>query len=184
MSSWLGLNCKTLTLKVYMNILVSPSTISIPKPVALSIIPDNIPSELKQLLQWVCWRYDWRTDNKGKGKWTKVPINPRTLGYAKANDPETWSSFESALTQYRQQDNLDGIGFVPCENDPYCFIDIDHCLDADHNIIIPATQDIVESMNAYTEITPSGAGLRIIFKAETGRGRKHGNLEIYSQKHY
>ena len=161
------------------NIVSTSAIISTPKHIALPIIPENIPAELKTLIQWVCWRYEWVNN-----KWTKVPINPRTLGYAKSNDPATWSSFEAALTQFREQDNLDGIGIVPCEHDPYCYIDLDHCLDDDQRIITDAARDVVEMMNSRTEITPSGEGLRIIFKARTNRGRKFGNLEIYSQKHY
>lgn len=162
-----------------MNIIAPTQVKTTPKPTAIGIIPENIPAELKKLKQWVNWRYELVKD-----KWTKTPINSRTLGYAKSNDPSTWVTYAAAITQYNEQSNLNGIGIVPCKADPYCFIDIDHCLDEKKKITKDVVKEIVDNMNSYTEMTPSGEGLRIIFKAKTKKGRKRHNLEIYSDKHY
>ena len=31
-----------------------------PRPLALAVIPENIPQELKDWPQWVVWRYEWK----------------------------------------------------------------------------------------------------------------------------
>jgi hypothetical protein len=30
-----------------------------PRPIVLDVIPENIPTELKALPIWVCWRYEF-----------------------------------------------------------------------------------------------------------------------------
>ena len=53
----------------------------------------NIPKELKEITQWVCWRLV--PDNAG-GKDRKLPFNPETGKAAASNKPETWTTFENA----------------------------------------------------------------------------------------
>ena len=52
----------------------------------------NIPSEIKSLPQWVCWK-----SHNRNGRMAKVPINPFDGTFAKTNDMKTWSHFEKAL---------------------------------------------------------------------------------------
>ncbi|SCJ25601.1 Uncharacterised protein [uncultured Ruminococcus sp.] len=47
---------------------------------------ENIPEELKQLNQWVCTRSDG-----------KVPMKAFEMEAASSTNPETWSSFDTAL---------------------------------------------------------------------------------------
>jgi hypothetical protein len=61
------------------------------RPKALTVKPEGIPTELREWPQWVCWRYHRR-----EGKWTKVPIDPKTGKFAKVNDPATFGSFDQA----------------------------------------------------------------------------------------
>ena len=80
-----------------------------------------IPAELKELRQWVCWKYEL---NK-KGKPTKPLLNPRTRRKASHSNPNDWASYEEALDVYK--DGLvDGIGFVFTEGDKYAGIDLEH----------------------------------------------------------
>ena len=44
-------------------------------------IPEQIPAELRELDQWVCWRFEER-----KGKETKIPINAATGQEADCTD--------------------------------------------------------------------------------------------------
>ena len=53
---------------------------------------DKIPDELKQLKQWVVWRYDLN----GDGKQTKIPYRANNMGKAKSNDSGTWATFKDA----------------------------------------------------------------------------------------
>ena len=46
-------------------------------------------------------------------------------------------------------------------------------------------QDIVQKLNNYTEITPSGEGLRVLVNASLPvGGRKRGNTEVYATARY
>jgi putative DNA primase/helicase len=84
----------------------------------------QVPDDLKELDQWVVWRYERRN-----GKPTKVPC--RTSGeLASVTNPSTWTSFERALECWRQfPRQYAGIGFVFSAADPYCGIDLDGCID-------------------------------------------------------
>ena len=58
-----------------------PTTAQPDKPIALSLEPGNIPLELTERKQFVCWRNEFHN-----GRWTKVPYQPNGQK-AKANDP-------------------------------------------------------------------------------------------------
>ena len=111
-----------------------------PKPWPAEVIEANIPAELEALPQWVVWRYAWKPDSKKPegGKWDKPPINVQTGLFAQSNNPESWSSFEVAMTAYYNSgSNLDGIGFVPSINDDIVAIDLDKCRDHEGGDILP-----------------------------------------------
>jgi primase-polymerase (primpol)-like protein len=65
----------------------------------------NIPSCLKELGQWVVWRYVGR-----KGKLAKVPFSARGGAEADATDPATWSTFDDAVAAWRANQRWDGFG--------------------------------------------------------------------------
>src|SRR5690349_18451450 len=115
-----------------MTLAPTPSTdnLSSCRPVALVPIFANIPAELKARAQWVLWRYEWRVNKRGGGKWTKVPYGTRDVKAA-SNRPTSWQSFDSALARYyANRDYFDGIGYVFSADDPYVGGDIDHCFAA------------------------------------------------------
>ena len=43
----------------------------------LANLPDAL-APLKALPNWVCWKWEWRVDKNGVGKWTKPPFRPKT----------------------------------------------------------------------------------------------------------
>jgi len=129
---------------------------------------------LKQYPQWVCWKYEERD-----GKPTKVPKNPNTGGNAASNNPATWGTYDEAILACKAA-NFDGIGFML---DPGAVklvgVDLDYCLD--NGTIKPWAKDIVTTLNSYTEITPSGEGLRVfLFGDLPPKGRKNGQVELYT----
>lgn len=143
---------------------------------------NSIPSELKALPQWILWRSESRD-----GKPTKVPYQPDGE-MAQANNRRTWSTFATAVKFYLEHD-YDGIGFVFSRQDDYIGIDIDNCV-TDEKPNTFATE-IIDSLDSYTEFSPSGKGIHIIIRGNLpqsvlGTGRKstkHG-LEIYSYGRY
>lgn len=49
--------------------------------------------------------------------------------------------------------------------DGICTIDLDYCIDADGNYSQTAAE-IIAMMHSYTELSPSGTGVHILFQAE------------------
>ena len=115
-----------------------------------------IPKELKENALWCGWKYEMRDGRK-----TKVPYNPETIMRAKSNDPDTFKSFDIAEEAYVYAGYVDGIGIRI--SDGYSAIDIDHCIE--DGFLSDAATDICTTMQSYTEKSPSGTGIRIIFKA-------------------
>ncbi|PHA82779.1 phage/plasmid primase, P4 family [Bacillus pseudomycoides] len=143
---------------------------------------NEIPTELKALPQWILWRKE-----KRNGKPTKVPYQVDGE-MAQANNRRTWSTFATAVKFYLEGD-YDGIGFVFSRQDNYIGIDIDKCVvDGKTNAF---STEIIDTLDSYTEFSPSGNGIHIIIKgglpqSVLGTGRKntkHG-LEIYSYGRY
>lgn len=153
----------------------------VPRPSRPVFRPEDLPGELKLLPQFVPWRYTWSGD---KGKWDKPP---RRLDgkMGSATDPRCWYSFDEALRAVREpKQDFDGIGLVLTSDDPYCGIDLDHCV---HNGILEKwAQDIVDALSSYTEISPGGGGVRILVRAtlSPSRGNRKGRFEIYNDRRY
>ena len=134
----------------------------------------NIPQELQELPQWVNWRAEIRD-----GKATKIPVNPQTLSNAQSNNPKTWTSFQTALHNI-DAENIKGCGFVVTESDPNCGLDFDNCIDSNTGVIEPWALRLIEKIGSYSEVSPSGTGIRIFVKAKLPEGmRKKGRIEIY-----
>lgn len=110
-------------------------------------------NELKNQRQWINWNYQI---TKG-GKKTKVPISYK--GYStgtSSNYKNTWIDYNSLSNKY------DGIGVIFTNG--LCGIDIDH-KDYDD----PIAKDIIDTMNTYTELSPSGNGYHILFTVDLNR---------------
>lgn len=140
---------------------------------------ENIPHELKELRQWVCYRIE-----KRDGKKTKIPYRTDKVGRgrAKTNDPTTWHTFEEVVEAVGKPKNrFDGVGFVLSETDPYVFIDLDHVVN--DGKIEGWAQEIIEKMHSYTEFSQSGGGIHIIVRAKKPgprcRTHEHPKFEIY-----
>ncbi len=137
--------------------------------------PDNIPAELQERKQWVLWRAE--TD---KGHVTKRPCT--TSGkLASTTNPADWDTFSNVLSIL----GYSGIGFVFTKDDPYCFIDLDDCIDPQTQEIEDWALNIIKRLNSYTERSVSGRGIHIIARAKLPQGgRRKGNFEIYDADRY
>ncbi|MCH8054992.1 MAG: hypothetical protein IH857_02410 [Deltaproteobacteria bacterium] len=149
-----------------------------PRPKALRVLPDAIPTELKLINAWVVWRYELSKDNK----WTKPPYQLDGQTSASSTDPGTWGTFSEALKRYNDG-GVDGIGIVLTKEFGIVGIDLDHCRDG--GTLTPEALQIIEEVNGYTEVSPSGTGIRILVKASLpAGGRKKGNIEMYDTERY
>lgn len=111
----------------------------------------NIPLALTTRPQWVVWRWEERN-----GKTTKIPYNAKSGYLAESDNPATWASFEQAIAA---ASNFDGIGYVFSDDDPYTGIDLDDCIDGER--IAPWAETLLLQFNSYSEVSPSGTGIKI-----------------------
>jgi primase-polymerase (primpol)-like protein len=122
----------------------------------------------------VCWREEERD-----GKPTKIPVTPGAGGFASATESETWASFEAAL-DYTETEHADGIGFVFTDDDPIVGVDLDDCRDPETGDVDDAALDIIERLDSYTEVSPSGTGYHVLITGELPDGRnRRGSVELY-----
>lgn len=135
---------------------------------------DALPQKLKEKSQWILWKAEYLQD---KDRVNKIPINPKNYRNASSTNPATWSSWDEAV-QARKTGY--GLGFVLAPEDGLTGIDIDSCIS--EGVIEPWARAIVKGINSYTEISPSGKGIRIFVEADwpAGANRK-GQLEVYTQ---
>ena len=108
-------------------------------------------NNLKNTRQWICHL-------------NKVPKSPLYNGNANPTDPDTWGTYDQAVSACKQY-GYSGIGFVFTAESEYCGIDIDHCIDESGEINKDAL-DIISTMDSYAEISPSGTGVHIIYKGK------------------
>ncbi|MBT3026926.1 MAG: primase C-terminal domain-containing protein [Candidatus Thiodiazotropha sp. (ex Ctena orbiculata)] len=134
----------------------------------------NIPPELQQLDQWLCWR------SENGAKVPKV-ANGRCKRNASSTNPKTWSSFDEAVYCAKNNQGF-GIGFVFTADDPFIGIDLDNKdddqeLDKDHRFWI-------DRLDSYTERSPSGKGYHIIVRGDQITGFNSSPFEAYSSGRY
>lgn len=148
----------------------------------------KIPQEIKQTRRWICYKIETRD-----GKQTKVPYCAINGGYAKSNDPSTWTIFRVAVSGCIKF-HFDGIGFMLGEDKntgiKYFGIDLDN--HEDENGQKPMSQDdffdfsseFINTLKSYTEYSHSGEGIHIICKGTLpdGARRKAGvGVEMYDK---
>jgi putative DNA primase/helicase len=144
----------------------------------------QVPEALKQRDHWVCWRYQTRN-----GKPTKIPFDARSGREASSTDRRTWSSLTEVVHAIGGDATLSGPGFVFAEGDGFCGVDLDNAIDPTSGALKPWAERIVRTLDSYTEISPSGTGVKIFLRA-TKPGKRcrtsidDGEIEIYDQGRY
>lgn len=125
----------------------------------------------------------WKLTDKGK-----EPFNLSTGLHAKSNDESTFSTYPVLLNnlhKYLRFENgkqIGGIGLGIFRG--FSAIDIDHCVE--DGSISDMARDIIDYCQSYTEYSPSGTGIRIIFKTQVKINKneyyinnRNNGLEIY-----
>lgn len=118
---------------------------------------EAIPQEAKEHCLWCLWKYETVGERQ-----TKVPYSPLG-GKANSANRATFTSFDKAVAEY-QKGGYSGLGLGIFNG--FCAVDIDHCIEPDGLKISDMAQDIIDTMDSYTEVSPSGTGIRILFKAK------------------
>ena len=95
----------------------------------------------------------------------KEPVDSK--GYLISLIPKNFLDFKKALIGFKNSPKIVGIGIVLgniCEKN-LCGIDIDNCID-ENGKIHPRVKEIIDLFDTYTEISPSGKGIHILFFAK------------------
>jgi hypothetical protein len=117
----------------------------------------DIPADLRCIPRWVLWRWFRRDD----GEPGKLPIRIRGAN-ASVFDQGNQMDFDEARIQLSQTSAAAGLGFVFDEPTGLGGIDLDGCLCPRTGALAGWAREVVEQFpGTYTEVTPSGAGLRI-----------------------
>ena len=145
----------------------------------------TLPAALRPLAaspHWVTWR--WVT--RAGGRRDKPPFNPRnTEAFASTRRPDSWAGFDLAAAAVARN-QADGVGYVLLLDERLIALDLDDCRDPQSGTLEPWAIALVEEADSYTEITPSGTGLRILGLNESIAASLHhtirkepGQVEIY-----
>jgi archaellum biogenesis ATPase FlaH len=123
----------------------------------MNLTPYKLPACLTERRQWVLWKTIDRS-----GEPTKVPFQVNGEP-AKSSDAQTWDAFDMAC-QRHEQGGYDGIGYVLDEHDPFCGIDLDGCRNPETKQVAEWAREIIKRFDSYTEISPSGTGVKIFIR--------------------
>ncbi len=139
---------------------------------------------LAALPHWVIWRWTEATPGSKPDKPLFRASDP--WRHASTQDPASWDSFAAAMGAVAAAE-ADGAGYVLRDDPAHIFLDLDNCRDPQSGALTDWAQRLVEEADSYTEVTPSGRGLRIIGTNESLRASIHrrvvmpdgGSIEIF-----
>ena len=144
-------------------------------------LPHNtagVPQSLRDLNGWVAWNGEVRD-----GKPTKVPKDPVT-GHNTDATHATWTYAEAVAGMVRH--GFDGVGVSLDANPDLVGVDLDHVRDPETGDVLPGAQAIVDDLGSYTEVSPSGTGLRVFVLGEKPgrRCKREGAFEGFDAEMY
>jgi hypothetical protein len=136
--------------------------------------PDSLPAELLHGGRvWVCCDEN------------KVPMVALNRGWrrAKSSDPSTWRSFDAACAAY-ETGRYAGVGRVIVEGEGFVGIDLDHCRSPATGAITPRAREILNTLDSYSEVSPSGTGIKVWVRAALSKAAVKPGLEVYPRGRY
>ena len=146
---------------------------------------DGIPVELKEQTSWVNWKIERAKKGKNGKPFTKIPMAV-IGGKASTTDPKTWAPFRLAKQNFEAKCSQDGkgvlygIGLVL--RGDFVGLDLDGCRNSETGEIKDWAAEIVNTIGSYTEVSPTGTGLRIICRGKIpGARRRNGLVEMYDE---
>lgn len=145
----------------------------------ISIQVKNIPTSLKKYKQWAVCKF--QTDDALINTGSLNKVGDYQLLTKK---PEDWKDFKTCIKFLPQ---YDGIGFITTKEDPYVFWDFEDCRDVQSGEISNDISFLINKINSYTEISPSGKGIKIIVEGKIspyGRTNKAEKLRVYDSNQF
>ncbi len=172
----------------------------------LSDLEHNVPEEMRHYPNWCVYKTKW---NEEKGKKDKAIYSP-TLGldnegkmqWASIDKPETWTTFETALT-FAKENDCDGVVYALNGEGISC-VDLDKAIvkdgklndkptdKAEGTLSSVADKLTSEMLDTYIETSASGNGIHIFVKDNILSKGKYknrvetpdGEIEVYDEKRF
>ena len=124
--------------------------------------------DIATLPRWVAWRTEPR---RGSGQITKVPKNPHTLADAASTRPTDWGTRAQAeAADARIPPSAHGPGGVGLilgdwpDGHRIGGVDLDTCRDPETGMLEPWAVQVLDLLNTYAEVSPSGTGVKAFFQ--------------------
>ena len=142
----------------------------------------QLPKQLEQLRArkiWLCYPLIWNEKkHNGVGGYDKPPVNPYTLYNGSSDDPRSLSTYDEAAAQIGKTAHVrtkgcDGL--LDCEiagvgiafsGTGIFGVDLDNVVDNKRRLMTREAGEIMNLLNSYTEVSPSGTGLHVIALGE------------------
>lgn len=158
----------------------------------------HIPKSLKQHEHWVLWGVDGQGRKRPLAPWIRGDLYPVKWGSDAPERPET--DWDTAYTHYRHRgaystpDGIDRDAVLPAPlllhdplDPPLMQVDFDDVRDPETGEVSKEVMDIIDKLDAFTEISQSGTGLHCFIRAELpgnlgkfiGDLHTEGQIELY-----
>lgn len=127
---------------------------------------------IKKMSVWLLWKKEIRNDRP-----TKVPYKSSGV-FGSSTDSSTWSTYYQLKERYFKTTPMNGekgIGIVFEDSANIIGVDFDHCIE--DGVLHPDVEEFVKLANTYTELSPSGTGLHLLFQ-------KSAVIELLANKHH
>jgi len=152
-------------------------------PPSTAVDTEGVPRALTELSRWLCWK-PVRRD----GEWTKEPRDaaaPERDHSVSATDAANLTTFSTAADAATDRDDR-GLGFTFMADGPLVGVDLDDCRDPDTGELTERAETIVESLESYAEVSPSGTGVHVIVRGELTEDDRNRNddVEVYDRGRY
>lgn len=152
-----------------------------PKKILPYLFDRDPPIEIKHKPSWLMWRFE---DHPGGGKRRKMPYyangSTRSGTQGSLEDTKHLVPFTAARDAAIRM-GFDGVGFAPLEKWGIVAVDLDNCVQ--DGKIHPDIEPLLGQ--TYSEFSPSGKGLRLLYKGNLGNGKDltgDYGVELFSTK--
>lgn len=158
-------------------------------PQQRSQLENNVPKLLRDACGWVCWKFG---SSNNPRRMEKIPIDPKIGCRADVNDMTACGTLGEAMDACGRF-GADGVGYAIVPIDHLVGVDLDKCRDATTGKIAIWAEEVIRDLNSYTEVTPSGKGVRVWVEGKwpysnnrkSGLGKKKDEgIEVYSRSRF
>ena len=147
------------------------------------VIEEQIPEYLRRLPQWVVWKLE---KSARRSKPAKVPYSGKWPSKrVDVTSKSSYCSFEEACRTLTEDPTVNGVGFVVTSEDDVIGIDLDECI-LENGDISETALEFVGRLDGYTEVSPSGRGIRSFVRGKLPPGTKNraGPIEVYENERF